>query len=113
MKHSQTNGLCLYCKQPLHVVGYWEDCKICGVSFDDEFHIKWERRIGKSQVVLNLYSYPNLNRTVLSAITDDYLSNIHPDIDSAGRTEIILDYCMKNVTPENVVEKMKLLLIFG
>jgi hypothetical protein len=108
---------CYFCNNPyLHYsdnFGYWQDCKICGVSFDDEFHIRWERRIGKSQVVLNLYSYHNLNKTVLSAITDDYLSNIHPDIDSAGRTEIILDYCMKNVTPENVVEKMKLLLIFG
>jgi|SRR5271166_1306614 len=105
------NEHCLHCRQPLEKEGDWFNCTQCGVNFclnGNYLHIKWERQIGDWYVALNLY--PDGNRTVLCAHHKKYLDS--NNLADSDYTRIVVEHCMTNITAENCVAKMKLLLIW-
>lgn len=101
---------CPFCNQDLEVDGSWIVCEPCGVDFvfhdSTGFHIKFDRTIGKYKAALNLY--PEANITLLTAF-DVEASDNDPD---NGYSQIKITYCMTNVTPNNVLDKMKLLMVW-
>lgn len=112
-------GPCPYCQRPLIIDGRWSECNKCRVSFaqwDDTpgLHIKWEREIYLDNgyywvIALNLY--PEANRTILTAFHSNYIASDNPS-DDLGHTEIKLDHCMTNITPDNCLDKIKFLLVW-
>lgn len=105
--------ICQFCDKPLILIGgNWKECKYCQVSYyQGEYrglHIKWERQIGDWGVALNLY--PDVNKTVLVAHNNKLLLDIPPK--DYNFTEIKLNHCMTNITPNNCLDKMKLLLVW-
>ena len=111
---TRTVCLCPHCKQPMKTDGDWDECETCHVGYVygelNGHHIKWEREIGAWAIALNLY--PDVNRTVLTAFNTTYGLNQDDIYDESGHTEIKLDHCMTNVTPENCLDKIKLLLVW-
>lgn len=117
MTYTAIKPICTYCKKPLDEDGRWfqcnEGCGVCYVYQDDgSLHIKFEREIGDWAIALNLY--PVQNKTVLTAFHTTYgLQSDNVDEDK-GRTHIEIPHCMRDVvTPENCLDKIKLILMFS
>jgi len=110
---THTVAACPHCEKPLKACGSWEECKTCYVSFVYEgsrgLHIKWERIIGEWFIALNLY--PETDETVLLAYHTKGLNSDDP-LDDSGYSEVRLDHCMTNITPQNCLDKIKLLLVW-
>lgn len=95
--------------------GIWWDCENgCRYDYnytdDRGYHHKFEAELGDWFCALNLY--PEQNKTVVTAFHKDYLAVDHID-SNTGHTEISISYCMTSVTPQNVKEKLKLILMFS
>lgn len=101
---------CPYCHEVLEADDRWWVCHTCGVDFvystRTGLHIKFDRTIGNWETALNLY--PEDNRTVLTAFSSQYLSGDS----SSGNTRVEIPHCMTNITPHNVVDKMKLIMVW-
>lgn len=105
---------CPHCHQPLrddwHADPHytrWDECHTCNVIFIEGGshgpHIKWERDYNNLHIALNIY--PQSNLTILS------IHNPSKEDPSCWK-EITLHTAMQNVTPDNCLEKIKLLLFF-
>jgi hypothetical protein len=107
---SHTYSLCQYCHSPLQQDGGWQTCSTCQVDYyqhdTDGLHIKWWRDIGHLSIALNLF--PEANKTLLWVYDQ---SHNYVD-DPKAVTQIEIPYCVQNVTPENCLDKIKLLLTF-
>ena len=84
----------------------WRQCTTCLVSFvrlaDVGTHIKFELGIDDWMVALNLY--PEANTCVLTAY--------HSEGSLENSTRIEMDYCPTDITPANVKEKAKFMLVW-
>jgi hypothetical protein len=94
---------------------FWWDCDPCGYCFthlkDRGTHHKFELVLGDWCCALNIYS--DLNVTVLTAfhttygLTDTDTSHDH------GFARIEIPYAMKGITPTNLPDKIKLIMVFS
>lgn len=103
---------CPFCKEVLEEDDRWLVCNTCGVDFVYSaltgLHIKFDRTVGHWEWALNLY--PDDNRTVLTAFHSLQPGEDWHDNDSYSRIEIA--YCMTNITPNNVIDKIKLIMVW-
>ncbi len=107
MSHTATTSRCRFCKEPMVVNGLWLICKPCGVDFtwaSEELHIKFDREWNDWYLALNLY--PEQNRMVLGVF------RINSDSEAVEYRRIVLEDCMADVTPQNCLDKMKLIMVF-
>ena len=111
MSYTRALAPCQYCKLPLKIAGGWKECTTCYVNFcpntESGIHIKWEREVGEWYVALNLY--PDIDKTVLVAHNKYH---DFPELTDEKQTRIELPTCMRDITPENCVTKMKFLLLW-
>jgi hypothetical protein len=101
---------CTFCQQPFIKDNLWLHCKTCNVSYYADriqgIHIKWERTIGDFSWALNIY--PDANRSALMGFR---ASTVH-DSDLILK-QFQIDHAIQNVNPDNVVDKIKHILIFS
>lgn len=102
---------CPFCHYDLRGDGEWLVCLTCEVDFSwhdtDGFHIKFDRTIKTWETALNLY--PEANKTILTTYDSRQLSS--DDLLEHNSTRVEIAYCMTNITPQNVVEKVKLIMV--
>lgn len=103
-------NLCQFCQNELTQDGPAMECKTCDVTyFKDRIegqHIKWERTIGDFSWALNIYPDTNHSSLMGFRCADVYDSNL-------VLTQISIDHAVQNVNPDNVVDKIKHILVFS
>jgi hypothetical protein len=101
---------CPHCQNPLTKDGPAMECSTCQVAFFhdkiDGQHIKWERTINNFDWALNIY--PETNHSSLMGFRS---SPVHDG--DLVLTQIKIDCAIQNVTPDNVVDKIKHILLFS
>lgn len=103
------NFYCPYCQQRCHKKLWdseWVYCNPCKIRYQDhrpDFIVLSVELNGK---LYELHSYPNKTEVVQVLDDGDYLPFDEKKI-------IKLDYPIASVTPQNVAEKLKTLLVFS
>lgn len=105
---------CLSCNTELgKPLQSWMKCERCEVIYlqydcDPQYHhIKWERTIGDMEWALNIY--PNQNYSVL---VGNERKSEEPWMDG-DFTEIKIDYAITDVSPKNIINKIKTIITFS
>ena len=107
--------VCMYCagetKDYQHTI-FYQECEKCGVVFGliknnirdpdtlSVYYIKFERKTDTHHYILLLY--PVLERTVISSL------QIPKNVEC-----LQFDHLWKNVTPDNVMDKIKTAMVFS
>lgn len=96
---------CQFCSNKVTEFEDGYRCYICDFSISHEHgtHIKWQRELGSWSWALNIY--PNDNKSVLWGSMIDCKSEVKIKT-------IKIPYTVKSVTPDNVIQKIKTILIF-
>lgn len=104
---------CLYCNILISgKISEWVKCDKCNVEFHNFcydkslHHIKWERTINQTNWALNIYPYQQYSILVGSPI------EYQPYFGTECLTEIEMN-CALKVSPENIISKMKTLIMFS
>jgi hypothetical protein len=115
--------LCEFCNKQIKVKDYFAGdcgsfvCNDCGVTWqsdiEDGIQVKFDRRIDNG-VRYCLSLYPERNKTVLiiampNPNTDPWS---YSTVTRYTYDEIELKECMEGVTPQNILDKIKMILIF-
>lgn len=114
MSHTITK--CPHCSQMMRVNNaIWQYCSPCGFwsTYDDGsgngWHFKYECYVGDWACALNLY--PDDDKSVITAIHKKFM-NSNLDDHEHPATRIPINHCIKNITPQNVIDKIKLILLY-
>lgn len=117
MSHTQPTSLCAFCQQPCVPAKDWLNCESCDVAFiytREGLCIQFSLTIGEWDYALNLY--PDADKTVLVGFHKIYgITGSSPKSGVAfdrGNTWIELKHSMVGVTPQNVADKVKMMLVF-
>ena len=108
---SHTTTKCPYCfkmMQEIYSEPGWQECRTCSFLYTHDFnglHQTFICRVGDLVCYLNLY--PDIEKSVLRVDKEPIYSNLINNL-----TEIRINHCMKNITPQNVIDKIKLILLY-
>jgi hypothetical protein len=100
---------CQFCSNKVTKFEDGFNCYICDFSinsnYENSIQIKWQRNLGNWWWALNIY--PENNESVLWGSLIDCNSKSEVKIKT-----IKIPYTVKNVTPDNVIQKIKTILTF-
>jgi hypothetical protein len=106
---------CPHCEQFMDEDGNWSVCNPCGYNYvysDSKGpHHKFEATLGDWACAVNVY--PDLNKTVLTAYHSSYGIDSDDVSHDHGHTHIELPHAMNDLTPDKVIDKIKLILMFA
>lgn len=105
---------CPHCEQIMEADGNWSVCEPCGYNYVYGTygpHHKFEATLGDWACAINVY--PDLNETILTAYHASYGIDSDDTSNNHGHTRVRIPHAMNDLTPDKVLDKIKLILMFA